>query len=208
MPLSAIHSRMMIVLAAILISAGILIAQSWNGGPGEPAQPKTQPKFSISVRHPQVPQGADSGRRDYHGNVERVACNTCHQNRPANLANRRSADLDEFHQGLKVAHGPLACASCHNPADAYMSLRLADGSQIEFIDSIQLCAQCHGVQYRDYKHGAHGGMTGYWDLSRGPRTRNHCTHCHDPHAPAYPLVRPAAGPRDRFPPARLKESHE
>ena len=60
------------------------------------------------------------------------------------------------------------------------------------------CAQCHGPQYRDYRHGAHGGMRGHWDLSRGPRERNHCVACHDPHAPAFGQFEPVPGPRDRF----------
>jgi hypothetical protein len=61
-----------------------------------------------------------------------------------------------------------------------------------------LCAQCHGPQFRDYQHGAHGGMSGFWDLSKGGRTRNNCIDCHDPHAPKYPTVTPARGPNDRF----------
>jgi hypothetical protein len=44
----------------------------------------------------------------------------------------------------------------------------------------------------------HGGMRGHWDLSRGPRERNHCVACHDPHAPAFGQFEPVPGPRDRF----------
>jgi hypothetical protein len=77
-------------------------------------------------------------------------------------------------------------------------LRLADGRSLPYSDVMSLCAQCHGPQFRDYQHGAHGGMTGYWDLSKGGRTRNSCIDCHDPHAPKYPTVTPARGPNDRF----------
>jgi hypothetical protein len=63
---------------------------------------------------------------------------------------------------------------------------------------MRLCAQCHGPQYRDYQNGAHGGMTGNWDLSKGGRVRNNCIDCHDPHAPRYPTVTPSRGPNDRF----------
>jgi hypothetical protein len=70
---------------------------------------------------------------------------------------------------------------------------------------MDLCGQCHGPQARDYAHGAHGGMTGYWDLSRGPRERNNCIDCHDPHAPAFPKVRPVFAPKDRFPPHQGKD---
>jgi hypothetical protein len=61
-----------------------------------------------------------------------------------------------------------------------------------------LCAQCHGTQKRDYDHGAHGGMRGYWDLKRGPRERNHCVSCHDPHAPKFGTFMPVHPPKDRF----------
>ncbi|MBI5610873.1 MAG: hypothetical protein HY902_18485 [Deltaproteobacteria bacterium] len=63
---------------------------------------------------------------------------------------------------------------------------------------IELCSQCHGPQARDYQHGAHGGMTGYWDLRRGDRFRNVCVDCHNPHVPAYPQFAPVQRPRDRF----------
>ncbi len=39
-------------------------------------------------------------------------------------------------------------------------------------------------------------MTGYWDLTQGPRSRNHCLACHDPHAPKYQPVMPVFPPRD------------
>jgi hypothetical protein len=106
--------------------------------------------------------------------------------------------LAGIHGGLNGVHGKLACVSCHNPAKGYDSLRLADGKSLPFTEVMALCAQCHGPQFRDYEHGAHGGMTGHWDLSRGGRERNNCIHCHDPHAPKYPTVAPARGPNDRF----------
>jgi hypothetical protein len=101
-----------------------------------------------------------------------------------------------------MAHGELACYACHNTNDADM-LQLADSTAVEYSDVMTLCAQCHGTQARDYKHGAHGGMIGYWDLSRGPRTRNNCIDCHDPHVPEFPTMQPTFKPRDRFlePPA-------
>jgi len=61
-----------------------------------------------------------------------------------------------------------------------------------------LCSQCHGPQRRDYNMGLHGGMNGYWDLTKGGRTRNTCINCHDPHAPAFPLVMPVLPPKDRI----------
>lgn len=155
------------------------------------------PLHPVVIRRPAGPPRVPTGATNYHGQPVTVACGTCHATTPPNVLTRSSADLDQFHQGLKYAHGELTCLSCHNPAD-YDALRLADGRSLEFTDVMTLCGQCHGTQLRDYRHGAHGGMTGYWDLSRGPRTRNNCVNCHDPHAPKYPLARPVFPPRDRI----------
>lgn len=130
------------------------------------------------------------------GNPAAVACSTCHTTRTPDLTIKSGAALKEFHQGLTYKHGELSCLSCHN-ADNYDTLRRADGSSLTYENTMQLCAQCHGPHYRDYSHGSHGGMMGYWDLSRGPRERNTCTDCHDAHAPLYPRVRPVFPPRDR-----------
>jgi cytochrome c553 len=126
-----------------------------------------------------------------------ASCSTCHANRPADTTNRLSQDLTEFHQTLSVQHGTTSCLSCHNQ-DNYDQLRLADGRAVEFPDVMQLCAQCHGPQMTDYLHGAHGGMAGYWDLTKGPQTRNNCVDCHHPHQPAFPSMQPTFKPIDRF----------
>lgn len=154
----------------------------------------------VEVRKPLGPPVVRTGTSDANGNPVTVACATCHATKPANPDARLGAPLAQFHQGLVGRHGNLSCQSCHNPADGYGSLKLADGKTVPFTEVMSLCAQCHGPQFRDYQHGAHGGMTGHWDLTRGPRARNNCVDCHDPHAPKYPTVVPASGPNDRFPP--------
>jgi hypothetical protein len=126
----------------------------------------------------------------------RIACSTCHATRTADLSAASAADLTDFHQGLEYRHGGLSCLSCHNAAN-YDALRRADGTALAYPDTMQLCAQCHGPQSRDYRDGSHGGMTGHWDLPSGPRERNTCTDCHDAHAPAYRRVQPVFPPQDR-----------
>jgi hypothetical protein len=126
-----------------------------------------------------------------------VRCETCHALRPPVALPASMRELDQFHQGLELQHGALSCASCHTQG-ASITLHLADGRKLPPGGAMDLCRQCHGTQYRDYGHGAHGGMSGYWDLSRGARVRNHCIDCHDPHAPQIRQVLPAAPPRDRF----------
>lgn len=171
--------------------------------------PGTAKLYPVVTREPPLPQGIPTGTNDPHGQSISLKCFTCHSARESSPHTYQSADLDEFHQGLKMAHGQLTCISCHDAKDGYSSLKLADGRTLAYSESMTLCAQCHGPQYGDYQHGAHGGMTGHWDLTRGGRERNHCLHCHDPHSPQYPQFAPVAGPRDRFSPAASTgESHE
>lgn len=154
-------------------------------------------KYKVTIRQPAGPPRVDLGILDSTGKPATAACSTCHTTRPTNYENRKPADLDEFHQNIGFSHGTVSCLSCHNPDD-YDTLRLADGKKVEYTDVMTLCAQCHGPQTRDYNHGAHGGMNGHWDLSRGPRIRNNCVDCHDPHSPSFPAMKPTFKPRDRF----------
>ncbi len=154
-------------------------------------------KHPIHVRRPDGPPRVHTGLVDSGGNRVTAACSTCHNQRESDTQSRTSADLREFHTGMKFSHGNLTCLSCHNTND-YDTLKLADGQPVQYRHVMQLCGQCHGPQMKDYKHGAHGGMTGHWDLTRGPRTRNNCVDCHHPHTPQFPHMRPTFKPRDRF----------
>lgn len=183
-----------VALALLAALAATTPGASTASAPSPGADPaKARPRHPVRVRQPIQPPRVETGLLDARGQPITTACATCHATSKPRPETNAAEQLDEFHQGLAYAHGQLSCLSCHH-ADNYDRLRLADGRQLEFPDALQLCAQCHGPQYRDYQHGSHGGMTGYWDLSRGPRDRNHCVDCHDPHAPAYARVRPAFAP--------------
>jgi hypothetical protein len=158
--------------------------------PGPASQIRT-----VEVHAPARLEGLHAGS-DALGRPLRVGCATCHSLRRTAALPTSTAELDEFHQGLTFRHGPLACGACHLVGDQ-TQLHTADGAPVAMRDAITLCRQCHGPQARDYDHGAHGGMTGSWDLSAGARTRNHCVDCHDPHVPAFQPTRPVLLPRDR-----------
>ena len=154
-------------------------------------------QYATTIRKPAGPPQVLTGLTDPHGNAVTVSCSTCHATRKPNLENKTVADMNEFHGSLKIAHGKVSCLSCHNGND-YDSLKLADGTRIEFTDVMSLCGQCHGPQMRDYEHNVHGGMNGYWDLTKGPRQKNNCVDCHNPHSPQFPKMQPTFKPRDRF----------
>jgi formate-dependent nitrite reductase cytochrome c552 subunit len=197
----------LILLAAIVAAAAVAASSLWNRSPvarsGGAALAQTRsdsalrPRHPVIIHHPSGPPRIATNQLDALGHPVTLSCASCHGNRASNLATSKGQDLKEFHQSLNFAHGSLKCVSCHQPSD-YNSLRLADGESLAFSDVQSLCAQCHTPQARDYEHGAHGGMNGHWDLTRGARQRKGCIDCHDPHAPAFPNMVPAFKSLDRF----------
>ncbi|MBN1477850.1 hypothetical protein JXA47_13940 [Candidatus Sumerlaeota bacterium] len=126
-----------------------------------------------------------------------LSCRTCHRVTAAEPTPPWSEDLRNFHMELTILHGDLTCGSCHD-GDDHAELTMANGEEIGFEDSMRQCAQCHPHEMQSFEIGAHGGMRGHWDLTRGPRERDHCVDCHDAHAPAYPTQMPLFPVRDRF----------
>ena len=161
---------------------------------------------SVMIRKPVGPPKVRLASLDPLQRSAEVACSTCHSVRPPNMENRSSVSLDEFHQGMEFGHGQLACYSCHNPGDAD-TLRLADGSRVEYSEVLTLCSQCHSKQADSFAHGAHGGMNGFWDLTRGAQMKNNCIDCHDPHVPKYPQMIVTFKPKDRFNSAEESHAH-
>ena len=185
-----------LILAAAV--AGIALMAREKPEPRKAAEAATisqeaKTNHPVHIRRPEGRPMVMTGLTNFHGGAVSVSCATCHSTTTPNRALKSSDELDQFHQGLKFQHGTLNCLSCHNEEN-YDTLRLADGSEIEFENVMQLCSQCHGPQARDYKNGSHGGMNGFWDLTKGPRTRNNCVQCHNPHAPQYATVMPVFEP--------------
>lgn len=183
----------------------VLVLVALTSGCNRPEQPRklgpapSASAYPVVIHQPVRLTSVDTGRTDARGEPVRAACVTCHSMREADgrpTPPTSAADLKEFHVGLRFEHGELSCASCHRSGQPPM-LGLADGRSVPTSEAMQLCAQCHGPQYRDYKHSAHGGGRGHWDLSRGGRDRNHCVDCHDPHVPRFQPSTPVLPPRDR-----------
>ena len=120
-------------------------------------------------------------------------CSQCHDGKDLKT-NPEPRALRDPHESRSVKHGGLWCLSCHD-ATNYDKLHLASGAQLDIADPLALCAQCHGQKAEDWKNGAHGLRTGYWD---GPQRVLLCVACHDPHQPHFktcealpPPVRPS-----------------
>lgn len=194
-------ARVVVLLSLARLVFGVGFADDQTGTRPSAISPKTVatnvPLHEVVIKRPAGPPQVATGLTNFQGQPVMASCSSCHTTTKPNLETHSTADLDQFHQGLKYNHGKLSCLSCHNSQN-YDTLRLADTRSVEYSDSMTLCSQCHGSQRRDYDRGLHGGMNGYWDLKRGGRTRNTCINCHDPHSPAFPLVMPVLPPRDRI----------
>ncbi len=156
------------------------------------------PRSPYKISQPASLRGIRVGT-DAEGRPIRVDCMSCHAVRDEYdvPATDSIEGLENVHAGMFYRHGAMTCRSCHDPERADR-LRLADGRTIEMAEALQLCAQCHGPQVRDWQAGSHGGMRGYWDRRRGTATKNHCLDCHDPHDPRFPTWEPLPPTRDRF----------
>lgn len=201
--MNAVKGSSSLALLAVAILGGACGSRDNSERRYGPAVAADAGLYPVRIHVPASLSGLRGSVPDPNGNPTEVPCATCHAGRTFALP-ATPADLRGPHAGMRFRHGSNGCASCHDPADA-VRLRLADGRSIPMTEALTLCSQCHGPQARDYAHGAHGGMSGYWDLRRGPRVRNHCTDCHDPHDPAFPSFIPMPPPPDA--PRRAPAGH-
>jgi hypothetical protein len=120
-------------------------------------------------------------------------CSFCHVDLKPN-PERRVLDA---HEDIVLRHDEQHrwCLDCHDSTDRDM-LHLASGARIPFEESYQLCGQCHGEKYRDWRAGVHGRRVGQWNGAKGYLL---CVHCHNPHQPRFKPIVPMPAPR---PPAR------
>jgi len=160
---------------------------------GELAPPGEPQKYPVIINHPKGELVVQMGKLDENGKPITLTCVSCHGLNNEILKRNLAPNAKNFHSKLHLKHGSLSCSSCHNPRNPGL-FHLSNGKKVSYKAVIQVCAQCHGPQYRDFIKGSHGGMQGYWDKKKGPQKRNHCIDCHRPHQPAFPKFRPAPPP--------------
>ncbi|MDQ7005918.1 MAG: cytochrome c3 family protein [Acidobacteriota bacterium] len=115
-------------------------------------------------------------------------CSSCHEEGDYDATRRELG----FHEEIQLNHGPRDrwCFDCHNPEQRDV-LRLSSGRTVTFEESYELCGQCHGTIFRDWKQGIHGRRRGYWN---GAKSYLLCAHCHNPHSPRPAPIKPLPPP--------------
>jgi len=118
-------------------------------------------------------------------------CSDCHEDMDVNHRRRKLEDEHvEISEMFNHASEQRWCLDCHNP-DNRDVLRLANGDLVSFEESYNLCGQCHGTIFRDWKAGIHGKRTGEWN---GKKQYRLCVHCHNPHSPKFKPLKPMPPP--------------
>ncbi len=118
-------------------------------------------------------------------------CSDCHD--PEILEpNTERRELEMAHDDIVLEHDVEHrwCLDCHDAINRDM-LHLANGTLVPFEESYQLCGQCHGDKYRDWRVGVHGRRTGMWN---GEKQYLLCVHCHDSHSPRFKPIPPKPAP--------------
>ena len=119
------------------------------------------------------------------------ACSECHRTHPET---RAAGGEFTKHSEIRLAHGiNNRCLNCHHPTNREAFV-VFGGGEIPWDQPQRLCAECHGPVYRDWQHGAHGRINGYWDTAQGPLVRLKCIECHDPHHPPFQPLASAPPP--------------
>jgi hypothetical protein len=119
-------------------------------------------------------------------------CTECHNE--ADLpANKTRRPLVDAHDEIVLTHDQEHrwCLDCHDTENRDR-LHLASGELVTFDESYQVCGQCHGEKYRDWRAGVHGRRIGQWN---GAKEYLLCVHCHSPHQPRFKSLAPQRAPR-------------
>lgn len=167
-----------------MMTACLIFGIPWGGGIAEelPKDTKTDiPKFFV----PRPPLS------------ENYPCSKCHSLMPVNKK-KRKLELAHTNIILKHAEEERWCFDCHEGN----KLRLTDGRIIDFDKSYNLCGQCHGTIFRDWKIGIHGKRVGMWN---GEKLYYLCISCHDPHNPEFKPLKPEKPPAK---PANIKLNYK
>ena len=115
--------------------------------------------------------------------IERYPCKNCHEH-PSDSSEMQSY---QAHWDQKMLHPQFSdsCSLCHGDDKG---LKTINGKSISFDHSYKLCAQCHGIQFKDWLWGAHGKRVVGWQAKR---VIQNCTGCHNPHDPSFKKRKPA-----------------
>lgn len=171
-------------LAILVTAAGLWVASCRSAVSDAQAAPQAAPAAQAAASElVQVPPPPFSDGI--------FPCTECHNatDLPANPTRRQLVDA---HDDIVLKHDEEHrwCLDCHDAGNRDQ-LHLASGQPVAFERSYELCGQCHGEKYRDWRSGVHGRRIGQWN---GKKEYLLCVHCHNPHSPRFQPIEPKPAP--------------
>ena len=173
----------------VLLCAGCDLEPQYEHYPGTPSKVlPLGPGEKIEVPPPPFTEG-------------QFPCTDCHD--PEVPVNTQRRQLETAHTEI-VLHHDETHRWCHDCPSAtnFDKLHLASGELVDFGESYQLCGQCHGDKYRDWRVGVHGRRTGMWN---GKKQYLLCVNCHSAHDPKFKPLDPKPAP---VRPGDLRQKYE
>jgi cytochrome c553 len=171
--------------AVLPLAAAAALAAPLAAPAGSPAPPPKKPAAAAAA--PSSPGDIRAEPPPFSEGI--FPCSQCHE-KAGDPTPRQLAFHDEIQEGFK--HGPPSrwCLDCHDNVKRDF-LHLINGKQVPFTESYELCGQCHGDKYRDWRVGVHGKRVGMWN---GQKTYFLCVNCHNPHNPRFKALKPEPPP--------------
>ncbi len=118
-------------------------------------------------------------------------CNLCHGKM---LPNPEEREIHAEGHPSSLKHGEFWCLNCHNLNDRDY-LKLINGKLIPFNQSPELCGECHGQVYNEWKEEIHGRWVG---SINNPIADVICVDCHNPHSPKFSPIEPMPTPQEKL----------
>ena len=171
------QGAILLVCGLVLIGAALTGGVKTQSAPAASQQDEIRKTADIQVPPPPL-------------NEDTYPCSMCHSEMETNFERR---ELVEFHDDIVLEHDEKNrwCLDCHDAGNRDR-LHTASGQPIDFNESYKLCGQCHGPKLRDWEAGIHGRRTGDWN---GQKEYLLCAHCHNPHTPRFPHMKPEPAPK-------------
>lgn len=119
------------------------------------------------------------------------SCHQCHQG--VELGEIKGDYFKKAHWNVSLEHAKaplMECSTCHNQEEVW-NFNLGK-STVPVNGAVQLCAQCHSQQKKDWELGAHGKRVTGWQTERAVLS---CVACHNPHHPAIEKRWPSIAPK-------------